>query len=89
MLKGRGLGMKIGRVIGRKKVFSCVFLVKCWGFKVFVLCWNRICYGICLFRMYVIKFIIKGCFRVGVGGLCFIDVYMIGKGMWYSCGFWL
>ena len=80
-LKGRGLGTKIGRVTGRKKVFSCALLAKRRGFKAFALRRNGICYGTRSSRTYATKPIIKGRFRAGAGGSRFIDAYMIGKGM--------
>ncbi|PFX29697.1 hypothetical protein AWC38_SpisGene5540 [Stylophora pistillata] len=79
-LKGRGLGTRLGRVTGRKKVYSCALLAERRGYKAFALRRNGICYGTRSSRAYITRPIIKGRFRAGAGGSRFIDAYMIGKG---------
>ena len=80
-LKARGLGRRLGRVTGRKKVFSCAMLAKRNGYKAFALRRRGICYGTRSSRAYTSKPVIKGRFRAGAGGGRFIDAYIIGRGM--------
>lgn len=77
-LKGKSFGKRFGRVVGRKKVFSCFFFVRWLGFKVFVLYNCGVCYVMSLLRIYIFKLVIRGCFIVEVGGISYIDVYIIG-----------
>lgn len=79
-LKGNGLGKRLGRVTGRKKVFNCALLVRHLGYKAFALRNRGVCYGTRSSRTYTSKPVIKGRFRAGAGGSRFIDAYSIGRG---------
>ena len=78
--KGRGLGKRLGRVTGRRKVYSCAFLAKRMRYRAFALRRGRVCYGTLSARTYTAKPRVSGRFRAGAGGWRFIDAYAIGKG---------
>ena len=84
-IKARGLGRKLGRVTGLKKVFNCAMLAKRNGYKAFALRRRGICYGARSSRAYTSQPVIKGRFRAGAGGRRFIDAYIIGRGMSCLC----
>lgn len=79
-LKGSGLGKRLGRVTGRKKMFSCALIARRKGYTTFALHNRGVCYGSRSTRVYTIKPVIKGRFRAGAGGARFIDVYSIRRG---------
>ena len=78
--KGRGLGKRLGRVTGRRKIFSCALLARRKRYRAFALRRRGVCYGTFSSRTYTRKPVIKGRFRASAGGFNFIDAYTIGKG---------
>ena len=81
--KGRGLGKKLGRVTGRRKIFSCALLARRKRYRAFALRRRGVCYGTFSSGTYTRKPVIKGRFRASAGGFNFIDAYTIGKGATY------